>query len=141
MVDFTTGDTPLELARKAKEEETRQLMGFGETRESRQEMTEMQEIQNIFNTYKRTGSTLLQEGKITSEQYYNNTRRAGIKLGVTNMAQAHIRNRWSCHRWNNTLHRWTRRIRSQGSSRVYRIRFRGCIRYIFIWNYTRYSCA
>ena len=82
MVDFTTGDTPLELARKAKEEETRQLMGFGETRESRQEMTEMQEIQNIFNTYKRTGSTLLQEGKITSEQYYNNTRRAGIKLGV-----------------------------------------------------------
>lgn len=82
MVTQTTPDTPLELARKQREEETKQLMGFGADTASKMDLTEMQEIQNMFNTHKRMGSDLLQSGRITTEQYYENTRKMGIKLGV-----------------------------------------------------------
>ena len=70
MVTQTNNDTPLELARRQREEETKQLMGFGQDANSKMELTEMQEIQNMFNTHKRMGSELLQAGKITTEQYY-----------------------------------------------------------------------
>ena len=82
MVTQTNNDTPLELARRQREEETKQLMGFGQDANSKMELTEMQEIQNMFNTHKRMGSELLQAGKITTEQYYANSRKAGIKLGI-----------------------------------------------------------
>ena len=48
MVTQTTPDTPLELARKQREEETKQLMGFGADTASKMDLTEMQEIQNMF---------------------------------------------------------------------------------------------
>lgn len=82
MVTQTNNDTPLELAKRQREEETKQLMGFGQDANSKMELTEMQEIQNMFNTHKRMGSELLQAGKITTEQYYANSRKAGIKLGI-----------------------------------------------------------
>ena len=77
----TTG-TPLEEARRDREEMNRQLMGFGNSPIAKADLAQMQEIQNLFNAHKQTGARLLQEGRITSEEYYANTRKAGIKLGI-----------------------------------------------------------
>lgn len=80
----TTG-TPLEIAKKYREEETKKLMGFGENSPAaRQDLAVMQEVQNLFNAHKTTGSRLLQAGRITTEEYYASTRQAGIKLGIIN---------------------------------------------------------
>jgi hypothetical protein len=80
----TTG-TPLEIAKRYREEETKKLMGFGENSPAgRQDLAVMQEVQNLFNAHKTTGSRLLQAGRITTEEYYASTRQAGIKLGIIN---------------------------------------------------------
>jgi len=80
----TTG-TPLNIAKRYREEETKKLMGFGENSPAaRQDLAVMQEVQNLFNAHKTTGSRLLQAGRITTEQYYASTRQAGIKLGIIN---------------------------------------------------------
>ena len=78
----TTG-TPLEIAQRYREEETKKLMGFGENSPlARQDLAVMQEVQNLFNAHKTTGARLLQAGKISTEEYYQSTRQAGIKLGI-----------------------------------------------------------
>lgn len=80
----TTG-TPLEIAKRYREEETKKLMGFGENSPAaRQDLAVMQEVQNLFNAHKTTGARLLQAGRITTEEYYASTRQAGIKLGIIN---------------------------------------------------------
>ena len=80
----TTG-TPLEIAKRYREEETKKLMGFGENSPAaRQDLAIMQEVQNLFNAHKTTGARLLQAGRITTEEYYASTRQAGIKLGIIN---------------------------------------------------------
>ena len=77
----TTG-TPLEIAKIEREKQTKELLGFGNSPISRADLAQMQEIQNLFNAHKQAGSQLLQAGRITTEEYYENTRRAGIKLGI-----------------------------------------------------------
>ena len=81
----TTG-TPLEIAKIEREKQTKELLGFGNSPISRADLAQMQEIQNLFNAHKQAGSQLLQAGRITTEEYYENTRQAGIKLGTSDVS-------------------------------------------------------
>jgi len=75
--------TPLDRALQDRKKETIELMGMSEQGlASHADIKQMQEIKNLFDAHKITGARLLQEGRISTEEYYKNTRDAGIKLGI-----------------------------------------------------------